>query len=476
MKHAENSELYRFIHDAEQFISFNKSGIEQAPLQIYSSALFFAPKKNIIRQTFKRCIPPWLYEITRKRPNWTPGIQILEGHADFINDIAFSPNGNMVASSSSDRQIRLYDAATGRLLQLYHHPTSSLFSQIFFSPDSRMIASSSDDATIRIWDTMMGELLHVFTGYSGVVTSISFSLDGKTITSCSRDNTVRLWTMSSDNPAQLLYGSKYHSAKVYSVLVSPDNEMIATLLEDGDIGLWNMKGKLLHLFNNNAVQHKKRHHQSIKFSPNSKLIASIHFGGEIRVRRIEIGYELLLLHEHHQPSVQSMVFSPNSQMIALVFDMSVQLLDTRKGVLLQTFNGHFYDVMDVSFSPNGQMIASASQDRTIRLWYISGELVQILKGHLSGVNEILFSPDSKMIASRSSDRSVRLWDIKTLIDISLPKIEGNPIKDSISWLKFSSDGRMLAIDYFFSQQVRLQDVATGEFRQTLVGAWLDDET
>ncbi|CCD50209.1 hypothetical protein BofuT4_P091680.1 [Botrytis cinerea T4] len=471
--HVENSELYRFIHDAEQFISFNRSGIEQAPLQIYSSALFFAPNKNIIRQTFKRCIPPWLYEITRKRSNWTPGIQILEGHADFIHHIAFSPNGNMVASCSFDSQIRLYDAASGRLLQLYHHPRDSWNFEATFSPDSRIIASSSKDGGIRIWDTVTGELLHVFRGHLGGATSIVFSLDGKTITSCSYDHTVRLWTMNTDHPSQLLYGSEHHSTKVRSVLVSPDNKMIASLMENGDIDLLNMEGKLLHSFGNNA-ENIIRYQQSITFSPNSKLIAWID-GVQIKVWGAEVGYELLWMHEYHQPLVKP-VFSPNSQMIALVFISSVQLWNTREGVLLQTFNGHFSDVMDVSFSPNGQMIASASQDRTIRLSYISGELVQILKGHLSGVSEILFSPDSKMIASRSFDRSVRLWDIKTLIDISLPKIDGNPIKGSVNWLKFSSDGRMLAINSLFSHQVRLQDVATGEFRPKLVGAWLDYET
>ncbi|KAM0131494.1 hypothetical protein ACHAP3_006855 [Botrytis cinerea] len=381
----------------------------------------------------------------------------------------------MFASSSSNRQIRLYDVATGRLLQVYYHPTSSRYPKAAFSPDSRMIACSSDDGRIRLWDTVTGELLHALIGHSEPVTSIVFSLDDKTITSCSRDHTVRLWTMNSDHPSQLLYGSENHSTKVDSVLISPDNKMIASLMKNGDIGLWNMEGKLLHLFNNNA-ENDQICDQSIAFSPNSKSIASVDRGGEIRVWRAEVGYELLWVHEYHQSPWIKPVFSPNSQMIALVFEMSVQLWNAREGVLLQTFNGHFYDIRDVAFSPNGQMMASASQDRTIRLWYISGELMQTLKGHLSWVTKTLFSPDSKIIASSSFDKTVRLWDIKTLIDIPPPNIDGNPIKDGISKLNFSSDGRMLAVQNFFRKQVRLQDVETGEFRQTLFNTWLSEFT
>lgn len=72
-------------------------------------------------------------------------------------------------------------------------------------------------------------------------------------------------------------------------------------------------------------------------------------------------------------------------MIALLFEISVQLWNAKEGVLLQTFNGRFYEIIDVVFSPNGQMVASASQDRTIRLWYISGEPVRTLKDHLAEV-------------------------------------------------------------------------------------------
>ncbi|TEY69589.1 hypothetical protein BOTCAL_0112g00280 [Botryotinia calthae] len=469
--HVENSELYRFIHDAEQFISFNRSGIEQAPLQIYSSALFLAPKKNIIRQTFKRCIPPWLYEITRKRSSWTPGIQILEGHTSFIHDIVFSPNRKMVASGSWDHQIRLYDTATGRLLQVYH-PASDIASHAAFSSDSRMIASGLDDGTIRIWDTLTGELLHVFEGHSDTVTSIIFSLDDKMIISCSRDATVRLWTMDSNHSSELLFGPGSHSSGLYALLISPDNKMIAGLLEHDEICLCNTDEKLFRLFNNNAGN-EDSFFGSIILSPNSKLLASIHHKTEIRVCGTEVGRKLLWVHEYHQ-LIGSIVFSPNSQMIALAVLKSVQLWDARKGVLLQTFNGHFYHVMDISFSPNGQMMASASQDRTIRLWYISGQLVKILKGHLFAVTKILFSPDSKMIASSSPDKTVRLWDIETLIAIPLSNIQGNSIKDGIRCLKFSSNGRMLAIDYVYLKDVLLQDVETGEVRQRLVNACLDD--
>ena len=80
---------HAFIHDARRFIVFNRSVIEQAPLQAYCSALVFAPEKSIVRETFKKHIPSWIQRKPRVEAYWNAMLQTLEGHILSVTWVAF---------------------------------------------------------------------------------------------------------------------------------------------------------------------------------------------------------------------------------------------------------------------------------------------------------------------------------------------------------------------------------------------------
>jgi WD40 repeat protein len=86
--------LHTFIYDAKRFALYNRSVIEQVPLQLYCSAPVFSPEKSIVRRTFENYIPPWIQRKPRVQAHWSAALQTLEGHTSSVTSVAFSPDGN----------------------------------------------------------------------------------------------------------------------------------------------------------------------------------------------------------------------------------------------------------------------------------------------------------------------------------------------------------------------------------------------
>jgi len=152
--------------------------------------------------------------------------------------VAFSPNGQVIASASTDRMIHMWDAATGEVIvgPFIGH-TNEVYS-VAFSPDGQLIASASLDYTIRVWDSAAGQVVAgPFTEHTAPVIFVAFSPDGQRIVSASGDGTIRMWDAAT---GQVVAGPfTGHTGLVSSVAFSPDGRRIVSASYDRTIRMWN---------------------------------------------------------------------------------------------------------------------------------------------------------------------------------------------------------------------------------------------
>ena len=286
----------------------------------------------------------WLYDTSTDAE-----LNLLSEVPDYVETIAFSPDGSTLASSgySPNHIIRLWNIDTGELRGTFDGYEEIL--ALAFSPDGTVLASSGGGPNypIRLWNVENRHLQDTLLGHTNWISALSFSADGKTLVSGSEDNTIRLWDIQTGKLKGLL---DEHRDDVNSVVFSPDGRTLASCSSDGTIQLWDM-----------------------------------HIGRTFAILRGSAKFPA---------GVNAIAFSPDGQTLASATANQIWLWDTFTKQVKEIIEGHAALVTTVVFSPDGKTIASASWDWTFRLWDApTGKLRKTFGEHSSSVNTVAFSPD-----------------------------------------------------------------------------------
>ncbi len=219
---------------------------------------------------------------------WTAK-QRLTGFVDRVVTLAFSTDGKYLATGggapTEDGEIRIYEAATGTLVQDIKNGHSDTVFGVAFSPDGKLLATASADKFVKVFEVPGGKYVKSFEGHTNHVLDVGWTPDGKKLVSAGADNVVKVWDYEKGEKARDIQG---HQKQVTRIAFLAKLPQFLTASGDATVRLWNAdNGGTMRNFGGNAD-----FVYAVACSPDGAVVAA---GGEEGVVRLYNGANAQLI-------------------------------------------------------------------------------------------------------------------------------------------------------------------------------------
>src|SRR5437660_5693730 len=322
--------------------------------------------------------------------------RVWQAHTDIATTLAFSPDEGLLASGSTDGNVKLWDVESGAAL--WSRGQASAILRVAFAPDGGLLASGGLDATVRLWDTKLGTLLEALP-HPGQVSALAWSPDGHLLATGDDASTIRLWEIGPSRPPTCVESLVGHSSWVWGLAFAPDGRTLASASWDGSVKLWEL-GEAGRLRLRQALVGHTQQVQPVAWSPDGGTLASGSFDHTIRLWDAQQGIARMVL-QGHRAAVHGLAFTPDSRhLLSGSPDGTLRLWEVEAGALRWIGRELPIWFRRVAWSPDGTRLVGGGEDGQVYVWDAAGGgLLQRLAGHQGAAISVAWSPDGTQLAS-----------------------------------------------------------------------------
>jgi WD40 repeat protein len=339
---------------------------------------------------------------------------------DSLWTVAYSPDGQRLATAGSDRSIRVYNTETFKVETVLSAGAKSPITSLAFFPDSNRLAAAGGDRQVDVWDIAKSKRIKELAGHESAILAVAVADNGHWIVSGSADRTVRAFTLESDKPLWTWAGR----SAVCAVAIQKGSRVVAVGSADGTLVTLDTSGATPR-----EVTTVPAHVSGIAclaFSPNGERLASVGGDGALRIWTASENGNLLPLTKFEgqlkapvggtSSPLTGVAFAPDNRYVATVgADSIVRIWDLEAKGESRGFRGHTDWATAVAFSPDGRFVASVGveKDRILRIFELTHLETSPSGGHKLQVNAVAVSPDGKFVATAATDQTIKTWNIQT---------------------------------------------------------------
>jgi len=338
-------------------------------------------------------------------------IRTLAGHQHYIDGLAWSEDGQTLATGANDGRVKLWNPANGQeRLSLAGGAVRSLA----LSRDGKILVAGQDGGKATVWRLNPRRYEAEYPAATGF-SALAVTPDSAILAGATREKTVRRWELASGKelpalelgPGLGMALACAHEGKLLAVGVHRCDDRAEQLFPEGEWQLWDIAaGRRLA-----TLKGTNKPITAVAFTLDSGLLITGDLDAKVRLWDVAGRREVALLGSHEGP-VNVVVVSPDGRTLASCGGNEIKLWDLTGRRHRLTLAGHTQTVRGLSFLGKGQVLVSTGWDGTVRFWGVDdGKVRGFLPGQGDAVHCLSVSPDGQTLALGLQDRTVKLWDL-----------------------------------------------------------------